>query len=75
MAGGVVGCGRTEEEMLLEKLHGPGSLANIRSEQHGLVGPKGDLYSYCLLKTPQVRKTDPPRPTSGNLGAGPRRLV
>lgn len=75
MAEGVVGCVRAEEEMLLEKLHGPGSLANIGSEQHGLIGPKGDLYSYCLLKTPQVRKTDPPRPTSGNLGAGPRHLV
>lgn len=54
-----MGCSRAEEEMLLEKLHGPGSLANIGSEQHGLIGSKGDLYSYCLLKTPQVRKTDP----------------
>ena len=70
-----MGCGRTEEEMLLEKLHGPGSLANTGSEQHGLIGPKGDLYSYCLLKTTQVRKTDPPWPTLGNLGAGPRCLV
>lgn len=68
-------CSQAEEEMLPEKLHGPGSLANTGSEQHGLIGPKGGLYSHCLLKTPEVRKTEPPQPTSGNLRAGPRHLV
>lgn len=70
-----MGCSQAEEEMLPEKVHGPGSLANTGSEQHGLTGPKGGLYSLCLLKTPQARKTEPPQPTSGNLGAGPRHLA
>lgn len=75
MAEEVVGCVRAEEEMLLEKLHGPGSWPSLKGQAAWAYWAKGDLYSYCLLKTPQVRKTDPPRPTSGNLGAGPRHLV
>lgn len=70
MAEGVVGCVRAEEEML-EKLHGPGSLANfIGRNSIGLLGQGRSLF-LLPAQDPSGQKDRPPRPTSEILGLGP----